>query len=296
MTLAGAIVASQIHWPGDIVTLNAKGLSQVSMTGSVTAKINAFAKSLTLNNASGQVDLVLPVPNADCDLLPPPVNTTCGSNGVEVSQPISAMWTAPRQLEVPDAAGSAVVVVTQTEQNGGGMTFALTGDKPLRLCVGQAADSAPLSLHIGSSDVTFPAIAPLIPTCSGLVVSFRSILPGHTSGFSLRGLVDTRTDLQGTGMKLAADTIRLTPHSTGADSTYDGGSMQVESDRQFGFTFTGAPPDLLAKDQVVNRANSVSEADVERLPTLYNHFNWISYLLTLVGALAGLVVWRMTHA
>lgn len=294
-TLAGAIITSQIHWPSDAITLNAKGLSLVSVGGSATGSINALAKSLLLNSASGKVDLVLPVPAADCDLLQQRANATCGADGAQVDQPISGSWTAERQVEVREATGSSIAWMTLPQKDGGGISVSVTGSKAIPLCIGQAVDSAPLTLRIGSSDVTFPAISPPIATCSGLKVSLRSSSTSQTSGFFLHGLIDLRSDFQGSQLQLSAEGIRLTAHSTATDSSYDGGSMKVVSDRPFLFTATGAPPDAVAKDQVVPGATTVTEADVERLPSLYNHFTWISYLLTLVGALGALLVWRLGY-
>jgi hypothetical protein len=290
LTLLGVIVATQ-YQPPDTVTLNAKRVSSVSVSGSATGNMLAYAKSLLLTDASGQVDLVLPVAATECGVLHDQANVTCDASGAEVAQSISAMWSTPRQLEVPSAAGSEIVLSTLPEQSGGGVSFSVTGAQTLRLCIGQAA-AVPLSLRIGSAEVNFP-VSKAVATCSGLVVSFRSKAANPTSGFIVRGLADTTTTLHGKHLTLSADAIRLTSHSAATDSSYDGGLMEVESDQLFGFTATGAPPDLVAKDQVVNQATKVAEAGVDRRANAYSHYAWISYLITLMGALATFSIARL---
>jgi hypothetical protein len=291
-TLVAVIIATQVH-PADTVTLNARGLSSVSVSGSARASLLAYAKSLLLTDSSGQVDLVLPISATECSVLHDQASATCDANGAQVNQSISATWSTSRLLEVQSAVGSKIVLTTLPAQGGGGVSFSVTGPQTLRLCVGQAAGAVPFSLRVGATDVSFPVSTVAIPTCSGLVVSFRSQAAGATSGFILQGLTDTTTVLHGTQMTLSADSIRLTAHSTATDSSYDGGLMQIESHQQFVFTASGAPPDITAKDQVVSNATKVTEADVDRLANAYNHYTWISYLITLFGALVALFIWRL---
>jgi len=289
VTLVGAIYATQQH-PADAVTLNAKGISGVSMAGSATAALLAYAKSLLLTETSGEVDVVLPIASSECGVLHDQAGLRCDSTGAQVATTISATWPATRELEVASAAGTQIDLAVAPGQDGG-VSFSVTGSQPLRLCIGPAASSAPFTLRFGSSDVTFP-VGAVPPICTGLVVAFRSQSAGMTSGFILQGIADMRVSFQGQRLTLSADVIRLTPHSTATDSTFAGGLMKIASDRRFSFAATGAPPDTVAKDREVDNATTVTEADVERLPNAFNHYTWISYLLTLGGAVLSLVFWR----
>lgn len=292
------ILATQ-HYPADDVTVNAKGISIVSVKQVAAASMFAYAKSLLLTNSSGRVDLILPVAASECGVLRDQAKLTCDDSGAHSQRPIRATWTAVRQLEVRNASGSEVALAAMPAQRGGGVSFSVTGRQPLRLCVGPAADSAPLTLRVGSTDVTFPPGSPEASICEGLLVSFQSSSGGAissgsaTSGFILQGIDYVETDLTGKEVTLSADAVRLTARSTATDSNYDGALMDIASDRLFQFAATGVPPDLVARNQLVNGATTVTEADVERLPNYYNHFTWLSYLLTLVGAVISLLVWRL---
>jgi hypothetical protein len=252
----------------------------------------AYAKSLLLTGASGRVDLVLPVPPSDCHLVSDRANVSCEGDTAQVSQPISGTWPTTRQFEVESAAGNQIDLATLSQQEGGGVSFSVTGGGTLRLCMGQAADGSSLALRIGSTEVTLPSSD--VPVCSGLVLSFRSAAALPTSGFILQGITGTKTVLHGKQMTFSFDTLRLTLHSTSSDSSYgDGGRIEIDSGRQFTFAASGVPPALAARDQVVSDATKVREAGVERLANAYSHYTWMSYALSALGAAITLLIWRL---
>jgi len=288
VTLFAAIFATQQH-PADDITLNAMGVSSITVKGSTTGTFFAYAKSMLLTASSGQLDLALPVPATDCGL----IQSTCQGGRAQVDQPLRSAWPAPRSLEIDNASGSQIHLGTLLPEQGGGVSFSVTGPDPLQLCMGPAGDGSSLDLRIGATDVTFPA-TPVVPCGSGLVLSFRPALQSPTSGLILQGLTGVRTRLHGNHVTLSYNTLRLTLHSTSSDTTYDGGGgMEVQSDRAFSFTAGGVPPALAAQDQVVYGATHVLESGVERLPNAYNHYQWASYGLTALGALVTLLFWRL---
>ena len=288
VTLVAAIYATQQH-PTDDITLNAVGVSTITVKGSTTGTFFAYAKSMLLTASSGQLDVALPVPATDCSLIQP----ACQAGRAQVDQPVRSAWPAPRSLEVDNASGSQIHLGTVLPEQGGGVSFSVTGPGPLQLCVGPAGDGSPLVLRIGTNDVTFPA-TPVVPCGSGLVLSFRSALQSPTSGLILQGLTAVRTRLHGNQLTLSYDTLRLTLHSTASDTTYDGGGgMEIDSDQAFDFTAGGVPPALTAQDQEVHAATHVLESGVERLANAYNHYTWTSYGLTAFGALVTLLLWRL---
>jgi hypothetical protein len=290
MTLVAAISATQLH-PADDITLNAMGVSTITVKGSTTGTFFAYAKSMLLTASSGRLDVALPVPASDCSLVQP----ACQGGRAQVDQPVSSAWPAPRSLEVDNASGSQIHLGTILPEQGGGVSFSVTGPGPLQLCMGPAGDGSPLALRIGTTDVTFPA-TPVVPCGSGLVLSFRPALQSPTSGLILQGLTAVRTRLHGNQLTLSYDTLRLTPHSTASDTTFaGGGGMEIDSDQGFYFTAGGVPPALTAHDQVVYGATHVRESGVERLANAYNHYTWMSYGLTALGALVTLLFWRLAR-
>jgi hypothetical protein len=290
VTLAAALYATQQH-PADDITLNAMGVSTITVKGSTTGTFFAYAKSMLLTASSGQLDVALPVPATDCSL----IQRVCQAGRAQVDQPVSSAWPAPRSLEVDNASGSQIHLGTILPEQGGGVSFSVTGPGPLQLCIGPAGDGSALALRIGTTDVTFPA-TPVVPCGSGLglVLSFRPALQSPTSGLILQGVTAVRTRLQGNQLTLSYGTLRLTLHSTASDTTYDGGGgMEIDSDQAFYFTAGGVPPALTAQDQVVSGATHVRESGVERLANAYNHYTWTSYGLTALGALVTLLFWRL---
>jgi len=114
VTLAAALSATQQH-PADDITLNAMGVSTITVKGSTTGTFFAYAKSMLLTASSGQLDVALPVPATDCSLIQP----ACHGGRAQVDQPVSSAWPAPRSLEVDNASGSQIHLGTIRPEQGG---------------------------------------------------------------------------------------------------------------------------------------------------------------------------------
>jgi hypothetical protein len=294
VTLTLFIIANQVY-PPDGVTVNAKNVSSLAMAGSVTGTLTAYAKSLSLTESSGQIDLVLPVPATDCSLLDDQINLPCDAGIAHATQAVTGTWAATRQFEVDNAAGSEVKLATLTPA-GDSVSFAVTSPDPLRLCVYEATGETKLTIRIGTTDVSLPTVAGGSSTCSGLVVAFRSASIGPASGFILQGLSAqqgvsaVRVVLTGRRFITSADSVTLTPHSTKTDTTFNTGPIEIDSDREFTFIANGVPAPIGLQNQIVDNAISITDAAVERLPNAYAHYTWISNAGTVAGALVALVL------
>jgi len=294
VTLSLFIIANQVY-PPDGVTVNAKNVSSLAMAGSVTGTLTAYAKSLSLTESSGQIDLVLPVAATDCTMLDDQIKVPCDAGIAQVTRAVTGTWAATRQFEVDNTAGSEVKLATLTPA-GDAVSFAVTSPDPLRLCVYEATGETKLTIRVGTTDVSLPTVAGGSSTCSGLVLAFRSPSIGPESGFILQGLSApngvsaVRAVLTGERLTASADSVTLTPHSTKTDTTYNTGPMEIDSDRVFTFIANGVPAPIGLKNQIVDNATSITEAAVERLPNAYAHYTWMSNAGTIAGSLVALVL------
>jgi len=281
--------------PADRVNLSAQHISRIVVTGTATADMTGYARRIRLRGATGQVDVVLPVPATACQQLAGELNVQCDGTGITLGPSFVAEWTAAQGFNLPSLAGDRIDLSTVPSAGGGGMQLTVTNGQIPLLCFVQGDGAAKLTLTAGSASVTLApaAVAVHLATCSGLHIRVQSGNPVGTAVLVLQDLSDTTGHLGGKQMTVSAQSETLTLVSISQDSPYNG-PIEIDSDSPFQMAVQGVPPDMTAPDGLqVPRAVHIEQAHAERLANGLVRNPLTSLLESGIPIIVGFVLWLL---
>jgi hypothetical protein len=278
-------------YPPDDVNLSAEHISGVQVSTAARATITVVADHVRFAGATGQLDLVVPLPASACEQVASSVKSSCSGGGLTVMPPFSADATSSQEFVLVPLTADRVRLSIQAAENGGGVNVTIAGGGTARLCVHQKVGATGLTLHVGPNVATLPAVAVPLPDCSGPVIHVRSASPSGSSAFTFQGMKSARAMMAGKQMTVQADSLTLTLHSTSRRETFTQ-PVGVQSDKQVQITPLWKEPNpyFITDTALQAHATSVQEGNAEWLNTELTRDAWTSLIDSGANTLVGVVV------
>jgi hypothetical protein len=276
-------VLSQWH-PGVKVTIELERISSAGVSGGLQVRLKADAKHLTFAEPSGEIDVAVPTPAAECRAvaiqLRIPPDSGCTASGLKIAQRVDADWSQSDEARVDAYTGTGVTLTQKAGQLG--VTF--MGSQVARVCLVRNSANSQLTLAANgaNADINGSSGTPSPSDCQGdLVLQIKASrsVPSQ-SVLLLSGIHKVSATLTGTRLETCAASVTkmVADQPQGSVSLTcpsDGRNLTMTSSSPFSLVTTTSAPDTSSTSgtAVAASASGLVVNGAEEIPSGWDQYN-----------------------